>query len=226
MKRLLVSAIAALGLIGTPAFAADMAVKAPPAAPAPVYNWTGFYVGGNSGASFGHVKTDLNGAPVAVELGVPPPIVPGFARSDDVTEPSGFIGGGQLGYNWQLSPIWVVGFEADIQGAIEKDSSSFSNSFSIPIGPPGDVTGSVVTSYQTKIDWFGTARGRIGYVFGDGVVMSYITGGLAYGKVGVEGTSILSGTAPGSIPVSAAHTLVILTLTPVGQWAPVRRVGC
>lgn len=61
MKRL-ATAIAAIALIGTPAFAADMAVKAPPA-PAPVYNWTGWYTGVNAGASFGNVKTDFN-APV------------------------------------------------------------------------------------------------------------------------------------------------------------------
>ena len=43
------------------AFAADIAVKAPPLAPAPVYSWTGWYVGVNAGASFGRAKTDFNG---------------------------------------------------------------------------------------------------------------------------------------------------------------------
>jgi opacity protein-like surface antigen len=55
MKRL-ATTIAAIALIGTPAFAADLAVKAPPPAPAPVYNWTGWYAGVNAGASFGNVK--------------------------------------------------------------------------------------------------------------------------------------------------------------------------
>src|SRR5262249_54240130 len=45
------------GLIAPSALAADMAVKGPPAAPAPVYNWTGWYVGVNAGASFGDAKT-------------------------------------------------------------------------------------------------------------------------------------------------------------------------
>ncbi len=40
MKRL-ATAIAVEALVGTTAFAADMAVKVPPLAPAPVYNWTG-----------------------------------------------------------------------------------------------------------------------------------------------------------------------------------------
>jgi outer membrane immunogenic protein len=207
MNKLL-TAIAALGLIGTPALAADMPVKAAPPAPAPVYNWTGWYVGGNVGASFGRVKTDINGEPVAVNISSPPTIIPGFAGSG-VTEPAGFIGGGQIGYNWQLSPIWVVGFEADFQGALEKDRNGFSNSFSIPIGPPGNVTGSEVTSYQTKIDWFGTVRGRIGYVWGNGDVITYVTGGLAYGKVELQVTSTVSGTAPGlgPIPFSVSHAI-------------------
>jgi opacity protein-like surface antigen len=42
------------------AFAADMPVKAPPPQPAPAYNWTGWYVGGNAGYSFGNVKNDFN----------------------------------------------------------------------------------------------------------------------------------------------------------------------
>ena len=55
MKKL-ATAIAAIALIGTPAFAADMAVKAPPPAPAPVHSWTGWYVGGNVGYSWGRSR--------------------------------------------------------------------------------------------------------------------------------------------------------------------------
>jgi opacity protein-like surface antigen len=61
------------------AFAADIAVKAPPLAPAPVYSWTGFYVGGNLGASFGHVKTDFNAAPVTVTTSGGTFTTPGFS---------------------------------------------------------------------------------------------------------------------------------------------------
>src|SRR5262249_33274720 len=103
--------------------------QAPPSAP--VYNWTGFYVGVNAGASFGSVKTDFNGAPI---FAASPPqaavaITPGFAFSDR-EYPSGFIGGGQIGYNWQFSPIWVVGLEADIQGALERsDTDTITQTF-------------------------------------------------------------------------------------------------
>ena len=96
MKKLAI-AIAAIALIGTPAFAADMALKAPPPAPAPVYNWTGWYVGVNAGASFGNAKTDFNGAPVTTFLGT---VVTGGFASSEREYPDGFIGGGQIGYNW------------------------------------------------------------------------------------------------------------------------------
>jgi outer membrane immunogenic protein len=204
MKKL-ATAITAIAFIGTPALAADMAVKAPPSAPAPIPTWTGWYAGVNFGVSFGHVKTEFNTEPVTVSVAPASPI-PGFGQSD-ISYPDGFIGGGQIGYNWQVSPIWVVGLEADIQGALEKDHGTLSTSFSVPIGPPGNLTGSGVTDYQTKIDWFGTARGRIGYVWGDGAVLSYVTGGLAYGNVELDATTTVSGTAPGPIPFSTTHAI-------------------
>ena len=69
----------------------------------------------------------------------------------------------------------------------------------------GDVSVQAATSYTTKIDWFGTVRGRIGYVWGNGEVLTYVTGGLAYGEVKINGTnttSFLSGTTTGSVSQS------------------------
>jgi outer membrane immunogenic protein len=205
MKTLRAAVAVIVVLIGTPAFAADMAVKAPPPAPAPVYNWTGWYVGGNVGASFGRVKADINGAPVTVNIGGPPIPVPGFAVSDTL-EPSGFIGGGQIGYNWQYSPTWVLGLEADLQGSGEKDGITHNNPFAFTVLGDVDVIGAAVTNYEAKIDWFGTVRGRIGYVFGNGMVMSYVTGGLAYGKVELDATTTVSGTAA-AIPFATSHAI-------------------
>jgi outer membrane immunogenic protein len=194
------------------AFAADTAVKAPPSPPpAPVYNWTGWYVGGNLGASFGSVKTDFNVSPVTSAGTTNSVTPPGLGFSDQVY-PSGFIGGGQIGYNWQYSPLIVVGLEADFQGADEKDSATLNNSFSatvpvisittgLPVGAPIPVTGAAVTNYTTQIDWFGTVRARIGYLWGDGQVFSYVTGGLAYGEVKINGTNIFSGLVPGTGPL-------------------------
>jgi hypothetical protein len=64
-------------------FAADIPVKAPPAAPAPIYNWTGWYAGVNLGASFGRVKTEFNVDPVTVSAaGRTIATIPGFDQSD------------------------------------------------------------------------------------------------------------------------------------------------
>jgi outer membrane immunogenic protein len=172
------------------AFAADMAVKAPPAPlPAPVYNWTGWYAGVNAGASFGNVKTDFNAFPLLTGFGLTPVAVGGFSNTE---YPSGFIGGGQIGYNWQYSPLIVVGLEADFQGALERDSNNLSNPFSVSVPAGGGhvlINSTTVTDHTTQIDWFGTVRARIGYVWGNGEVMSYLTGGLAYGEVKINGTS-------------------------------------
>jgi outer membrane immunogenic protein len=223
MKKL-ATGIAAAALIGTPALAADMAIKGPPPAPAPIHNWTGWYVGGNVGASFGHVKTDFNGTPIfASAIGVGPvQITSGFGGSD-VSHPSGFIGGGQIGYNWQYSPLIVVGLEADIQGALEKENGNWGQSFNFFNQGIAASNGIVATNYTTQIDWFGTVRGRIGYVWGNENVMSYVTGGLAYGKVALQGTSAVSGLTNGVAPFAVAERSIILTLIPAGRWATAQR---
>jgi len=216
MKKL-ATAIAAIALIGTPAFAADMAVKAPPPPPpAPVYSWTGWYVGGNVGASLGTFKTDFNapGSVAAVLSGPGPVTASGVASGFDELYPGGFIGGGQAGFNWQLSPLWVVGVEADFQGADEKEHSTPNFGFVAPtfitgIIPPafvGNFVGTAAFNYEAKIEWFGTARLRAGYLFGDGAVFTYVTGGLAYGKVDVAGTSTLSATISPVIPTAPPVT--------------------
>lgn len=200
-----------------------MAVKAPPAPPpVPVFSWTGWYAGVNAGASFGRAKTDFNMDPITVTTATlgPSAVIPGFGQSD-TSEPSGFIGGGQIGYNWQVSPIWVVGLEADFQGSLEKDSVTSTRPFDVffaksigsvaPLVPVATATGTSVTNYTTKIDWVGTVRARLGYVWGDGAVLTYVTGGLAYGKVGFDATSTVSGTASpcglGSCPFSISHAI-------------------
>src|SRR5215467_2936839 len=109
MNRTGVCIAAFAALIAPSAFAADMPVKAPMAAPASVYNWTGWYVGVNAGASMGNAKTNFDGSPVFTTSNNGPGAVqmtPGFGFSD-TSAPSGFIGGGQIGYNWQYSPLIV-----------------------------------------------------------------------------------------------------------------------
>ena len=213
MKKL-ATAITAIALIGTPAFAADMAVKAPPPPPAPVYNWTGWYVGVNAGASMGEAKTNLNGSPLFSTNNFGPGVVQftsGFGIPNDKEYPDGFIGGGQIGYNWQYSPLIVVGLEADIQGALEKTTNTLApqgvNFLTGPgaCGMPLLTTSCTATaSYTTQIDWFGTVRARLGYVWGNGEVLTYVTGGLAFGTSTVSG---LGGTSACLFTFSQTQTV-------------------
>jgi opacity protein-like surface antigen len=104
MKRMLIGIAAVASLLSTGAFAADLApyTKAAPVYVAPVYNWTGFYIGGNVGYSWGRSRdtsTLSNGA--------------GTILFTDTLRSNmdGVIGGAQMGYNWQMSN-WLVGLEA------------------------------------------------------------------------------------------------------------------
>jgi outer membrane immunogenic protein len=101
-----------------------------------------------------------------------------------------------------------VGLEADFQGIDNKASSTLTNGFSVVVSapnfPPTPFVGSTALDYQTKIDWFSTARVRAGYVWGNGEVLSYVTGGLAYGKVDIAGASTV--TVPGFVSVTQAFS--------------------
>lgn len=146
MKKFLLSGVAALGLIAAgAASAADLpSRKGPVVAPVyvPVFTWTGFYVGANAGYAWGNVKAN------SVNLG----------RVGDL---DGFIGGGQVGYNYQMGQF-VVGAEADFQGA-------------------DLATGNSLGLVRVKTEYFGTVRARVGVAFDR--FMPYITGGWAYGNV-------------------------------------------
>jgi len=138
-------AVCVVAIVGTPALAADMALKAPPPPPAPVYSWTGWYVGGNVGYSWGDAPTTGNASLVTFPgLLTLNPGFPGFPASfafaDHTTHLNGAIGGGQVGYNYQFSPNWVLGFETDIQASGQRGSGSFADPFSTPI-----VTGFLVS---------------------------------------------------------------------------------
>jgi outer membrane immunogenic protein len=186
LQRLLIM-LAALAVSGS-AFAADMAatipVKALPPVVAPAYNWTGFYVGGNVGYGVG-VNTG-NGYTSFTDpfLGFNIPAF--FAGGGNVlpgTNPSGAIGGGQIGYDWQVSPVWVLGIVTDIQASGIKGSASAA-------APPASLCcGASATEFNSaETNWFGTVRGKVGYAINN--LLIYGTGGLAYGKVSAS-TSLL-----------------------------------
>ncbi|MBP0580764.1 porin family protein [Labrys sp. LIt4] len=167
------------------AFAADLAP--PPVEPVapeivPSFTWTGFYAGLSAGYGRGNLDTDLKAVPTArgeeLENALGFGLNGGIARVKDTA--NGFVGGGQIGYNYQLDPHWVVGAEADLQYAGLDSKKTFIGNQNIPV------------TVKTELDWFGTARLRAGYAFDN--VLVYGTGGLAYGrvksKVSTAGTSL------------------------------------
>src|SRR5690242_11734221 len=112
MKKVALAVAAAVGLSAA-ANAADMAVKARPAPlPIPVWNWTGGYIGVNVGYGWSDANVDVGHNSPAF---FGPAFAAGSTPNSYATHPEGFIGGGQIGYNWQASN-WVFGLEADIQG--------------------------------------------------------------------------------------------------------------
>ncbi|WP_424362235.1 outer membrane protein [Methylocystis parvus] len=194
MKKLVLS-IAALAVSATAALAADLPyqkgppVLPPPPPPPPL--WTGFYVGLNAGgawsnsnainvASVGFVDPTAN----AINLFPLPASVAAGAATSGVLSSSqgGFIGGGQIGYNYQFYNNFVVGIEADIQGVA--GSSSRANSVAAVdalsvVGFPGNFVQSTI-SVSKNLDYIGTVRGRLGWL-ATPTLLVYGTGGFAYG---------------------------------------------
>ncbi len=170
MKKVLVAA----ALLGTAASAqaADLARKAPmlKAPPMAIYDWTGFYIGVNGGISVARDRTQLLTT------------VPSAEQS--VLSPFGGVGGGQIGYNWQVNSDWLLGVESDIQASGETTNRTCLLS----------CTAALSANLSQKIDWFGTTRARIGLV--DGPSLTYFTGGVAYGHYS---TNVTETTAAGTI---------------------------
>jgi outer membrane immunogenic protein len=158
------------------AFAADLPVKAPPAvAPTPAaHNWTGFYLGGNVGWARQRVDGTSDFTQPFPTTSTPLSESP----SDD-----SFIGGLQLGYNWQFAPHWVVGIEGDWQWtdphySFCRKTDSFPAGSTCADAPPNN-RGIVTVTSSTR--WLTTLRGRLGWTWDRFFI--YGTGGGAWGKV-------------------------------------------
>jgi outer membrane immunogenic protein len=214
LRRILLASAGAVALSGA-ALATDLLTRAPPPAfvpPPPL--WTGFYIGLNAGYTFGGSNSATfttlalrNPALVGTAATSAAAFASAAALSTSGVVPinnSGFIGGGQIGYNWQFGNSWLVGLEADIQGTGARGSG---NRFAIaPVGPPiaaGTTFASNIAA-SNFVDYLGTVRGRLGFlwtptflVFGDG--------GFAYGGVhqNVHIDSILTS------PVGVGNTVII-----------------
>lgn len=182
MLRIIIST-ATLVAAGSAALASDLG------APAPAFDWSGFYVGVNGG--YGASRPSARFAPndpnaylssCSLQFGATCP--PG--ASFDL---SGGLAGMQIGYNRQLTPNWLVGAEADYDWSGVRGTAN-SNFFLGSVGPSTFVA-------RQSIESFGTVRARLG-VIAAAPLLIYATGGLAFGAVRDSATLFPTSGGPGS----------------------------
>jgi len=187
MKKTFIGIATIVALMGTPVFAADLLVKAPP--PPPAWSWTGFYVGVDGGYGWNQRTGDrdcFNPAGIFFAACVLQ------ANPTDIRPRGGLIGG-EAGYNWQTG-IVVTGIETDLQWSGIRASGTFI------AGPP--FIGSTYSNTD-NMNWFGTARGRIGLLVTPHL-LAYVTGGVMYAH---ESVSTVLTIPPALIwPANAATT--------------------
>ena len=159
MKKILMGTVALVALgLAVPASAADLAArpytKAPAYVPAQIYNWTGFYIGGHVGGAF---RGDDNNV---------------LGGSSDGT----FMGGVQVGYDYQFSPNWVMGLEANY--SFKDTNGIFANrNLGSVTGRLGYTWGPTLLYAKGGYAWadtrfsngFGGDGGRDGYTVGAGL---------------------------------------------------------
>jgi outer membrane immunogenic protein len=164
MKTRIIGGVAALAMCGTSlgAFAADLPprmaapVYAPAMAPAPVFSWSGFYIGAHLGWGTARKEWSQTSPTTGSSFG--------NAAAFDA---DGVIGGGQIGYNLQTGS-WVWGIEADFTGS-DLNGSGVQTHFAGP---------SPLWTSVSDIHWFGTVTGRLGFVWDR--VLIYGKGGFAW----------------------------------------------
>lgn len=149
MKKFLLGTAALVALGTASAVAADLPARTYTKAPvyaAPIYNWTGIYVGAHIGAAFGGDNSYASS-----NLGL-------VGSNRD----AGFLGGGQLGADFQFAPNWVLGVEGQISGLSSNDRNF--------------TDGTLVA--RDRSSWLASVTGRLGYTWGPGLI--YAKGGVAF----------------------------------------------
>jgi outer membrane immunogenic protein len=175
VRKLVLASAALIALISaSPGFAADLPAKTYPRAPVyvppPIYNWNGWYIGGNVGWGWANLgSTEI--APGSFDF----PIGTAFTRNNM----NGFLGGVQTGFNWQAAPNFVVGLEGEYSWA--------------------DITGNATTvslvsgfssAVDAKIKDFALFTGRLGYAADNWLF--YVKGGGAWAQASSTGVGTLA----------------------------------
>jgi opacity protein-like surface antigen len=147
-------------------------------------NWSGFYLGGFFGAAAG--RTDI-----------------GFVTTPtDGSKPFvlGPVGGGQIGYNYQLSNNWLLGVEGDVGAANVHGARTSGAQLGLPFT-------SVLFVSEDKTSWMATATARLGYSWGR--TLYYVKGGAAFEDSTVSATCFNpQGNANGTICSNQAGALI------------------
>jgi outer membrane immunogenic protein len=188
-SKLAISAAVAIGAVlgAGAAIAADLPIKASPPV---VSGWTGFYIGGGLGTRSSVIDSSIT----AATIGTPPIPANGVNNANCTTfyGQAGCANGASLdstafhgtiygGHNWQLSPAWVVGVEADV-GFANKTRSLNGSPFPgiIMDGTASFQLGNTAgSSFAAKTNWDSSVRLRAGYLFNPSVLL-YATGGAEW----------------------------------------------
>jgi outer membrane immunogenic protein len=226
MKKVMLGGVAliTLGFVGG-AVAADMPVKAPP--PVVVNTWTGYYVGGDFGGIYGGHESQYFNQGTGIGSAV------AYDPTTLGTESHwGATGGVYAGYNWALTPSWVVGVEGDWSKTSLGNTgvNSSLTSGGVPVGAvfPGTCNtagaGGVppVTAAPScngvmmsdNLSWIATVRGRLGYTWGS--MMLYGTGGGAWASQEQSG-QVFPNCATTNVPPPAAGGCVAATPNNAGR---------
>jgi outer membrane immunogenic protein len=144
LKKIVLAGIAASALMSVPA------LSAPPAA----YNWTGCYIGASAGGMWGNAAIDHSFAATPTNIH---------------TDPSGFIGGGQIGCDYRNPSNWLFGLQGEFNWTGAQHSQT--------IFPPFPY---VSETFDVRVDWYASATARLGYVSGPWLI--YGKGGAAWVK--------------------------------------------
>jgi outer membrane immunogenic protein len=211
MKKIFLSGLG-LSMLIAPAAAADVAPYWR-SLQTPFLSWTGFYVGANAGwigsdnsINNGGSDTGTGGLGAALAIGAIP-------SSLNLTH-SGFLGGGQIGYNW-LIDTWILGVETDFDGASAKGSVSAAFPGTAAFAP-------ITTAYNSEIDTLGTLRARLGLLW-PASALWYATAGLAYGQTKFGTAAVCPAFVPscsseGSTALQSSKTSVGWTVGTGVEW--------
>lgn len=175
MKKFLLGSSALVAMFASSAMAADMRApvfKAAPPAFVPAYSWTGCYVGGNVGWAHERDKLSTFASPAPNNINAAARTAIQNAGLTAISG-DGFVGGGQVGCNWQTS-AFVLGVEGDfsfLEAKATRDTGNF-----VELG-----SGRTVRSIDSVgKDWLSTIRGRAGFAVDR--VLFFATGGVAFAQ--------------------------------------------